>query len=246
MECRDAQFYLRLRRHTTDELGPDVAGTLEGHLAICPACAADGRAAVSFGRALTAAMRAVPVPSGLREKLFTQAASAQGAVLRHKLYRTGGLVTAAVLLIGIGFGVFSSTRPKADSELLTRTATDQANDPAGSVGRFLAAKKLPDRLPMPFDYDLLVHVGTDEVQGQQVPVVVFRSSNGDSGFAKVYIFKSDSRFDLRGLQDAQGSHARAQVLVGQDKFRGATYVFVHTGRDLKPFLLNRNGGGNPA
>lgn len=246
MECRDAQFYLRLRRHATDELGPDVAGTLEGHLATCPACAADARAALSFERAMTAAMRAVPVPSGLREKLFTQAASAHGAALRRQVYRYGGLVTAAVLLIGIGFGVFSSTRPKADADELARVAGDQANDPAESVRRFLDAKKLPDRLPMPFDYDLLVHYGTDEVQGQKVPVVVFRSSNGDNGFAKVYIFKSDSRFDLRGLQDAQGSHARAQVLVGTDKFRGATYVFVHTGRDLKPFLLNRNGGGNPA
>ncbi|MBM3983363.1 MAG: DUF3379 domain-containing protein [Planctomycetes bacterium] len=243
MECRDAQFYLRLRRHAADELGPDVTGTLDSHLATCAACAADARAALSFDRALTAAMRSVPVPSGLREKLFTQAAAKQGAVLRGKLYRAGGLVAAGLLVLGIGFGVFSNSRPKVDSQVLIDIASNQSEQ---AVSRFLVANKLPDHLPMPFDYDLLMHFDMGEYQGQKVPVIVFRSPNGDNGFAKVYIFKSDSRFDLRGLQDAQGSQARAQVLVGQGAYRGATYVFVHTGRDLQPFLRTRNGGGNPA
>jgi hypothetical protein len=33
------------------------------------------------------------------------------------------------------------------------------------------------------------------------------------------------------------------VVTGQDRFRGFTYVIVHTGRDLGPFLRTRNGKG---
>src|SRR5438552_9047844 len=98
MECRDAQFYLRMRRHAADELGPDVTAALNDHLAVCPACAADARAAASFDRAIASAMRAVPVPSGLRERLVSHTASKQGAILRRKAYRTGAALAAALLL----------------------------------------------------------------------------------------------------------------------------------------------------
>src|SRR5262245_25968686 len=108
MECRDAQFYLRLRRHAADELGADVTGALEAHVAGCPTCAADARAALSFDRAVASAMKAVPVPSGLREKLFTQASAKQGAVLRRKLYRGAAALAAVLLLGGIALGVFSA------------------------------------------------------------------------------------------------------------------------------------------
>ena len=53
MECRDAQFYLRLRRHAADELGPDVTAALDGHCALCPECGPAAKAAASFDRALT-------------------------------------------------------------------------------------------------------------------------------------------------------------------------------------------------
>ena len=50
--------------------------------------------------------------------------------------------------------------------------------------------------------------------------------------------------DYRALTPASEElYARAQVVIGQERFRGATYVYVHTGRDLQPFLRTRNGGG---
>src|SRR5690349_10025566 len=116
MECRDAQFYLRLRHHAADELGPDVDAALEGHLTTCPACAAEARAAASFDRALASAMRAVPVPAGLHERLLTRAASKQGEILRGRLYRTGALVAAALVLVALGISIFSAARPKFDPD----------------------------------------------------------------------------------------------------------------------------------
>ena len=40
MDCRDAQFYLRLRHPGRDEFEPEVSAALDRHVAGCPACAA--------------------------------------------------------------------------------------------------------------------------------------------------------------------------------------------------------------
>ena len=106
---------------------------------------------------------------------------------------------------------------------------------------------MPDQLPLPFDYDLLVYRGVEHLQKNNVPVVVFRSPN-DSGFAKVYIIREDGRFDLKDIQESQESHAIGKVIIGQDRCRGVTYVIVHTGGPdgLRQFLTTRRGGMNPA
>lgn len=250
MQCRDAQFYLRLRRHAADELGPDVAASLDAHLTGCPACAADARAVLSFDRAVANAMVSVPVPTGLRDRLLTTAAGKQGAILRRKVYQGGGLVVAALLLLGIGFGVFTQTRPKVDAQALLEANDEQLSASKESTRRWLAAQKLPPDLPLPFDYDLLISRDLVDVHGRNVPVLVFRSPEG-SGFAKVFLFPHDGRLDLKGLQDAQASLTRATVWVGEREFRGVTYVFVHTGgpddpqnprSGLKQFFVNGNAG----
>ena len=245
MECRDAQFYLRLRHRAADELGADVTGALESHLAICTECAADARAAASFDRAMASAMKAVPVPAGLREKLFTQASAKQGTILRRKLYRAAAACAAVLLLGGIALGVFSFTRPKVNTEVFVEAATEQVYSPEETVKRWLVAHNLPARLPEDFDYNLLVGPGFAEVQGKMVPVVTFRSPNEirhpERGFARVYIF--DGRFDLRGISDAQASYATARVIPQPNA--GVTYVIVYSNgpRGLQQFLRDPNDRG---
>jgi len=248
MECRDAQFYLRLRRHTGDELGPDVTVPLDNHLAVCATCAADNRAASSFDRALCSAMKAVSVPAGLRERLFAHVAGKQGTIRRHKMYRAAGALVAALLLVGIGLGWFSNTRPKPDAFELVENLDEQWRDPELSTGRWLAKHKLPNTLPQPlnynrpFNYRLHVNHAFEEIKGRQVPVVVFRSPDGD--IAKVYIFRNDGTFDLKALREEQLSNAHAEKMDGEGEHRGFTYVFVYTGRDLTPFLARTNTGGS--
>ena len=243
MECRDAQFYLRLRRHATDELGPDASAALNGHLTGCPLCAADARGAASFDRAMGSAMRAVPLPGGLHGRLVRHVATKQGAILRHKAYRVGALVAAAILVACIGLGVFSSTRPTINTYEIAEQASEQRNDPEETTRQWLTERKLPDRLPLDFDYDLFVFRGFEQVKGKYVPVVVFRSPEV-GGFAKVYVFAANGQFDQKDIRDASASHAVAEVVIGQDRFRGATYVIVRTGgpNGLKQFLKFRKGG----
>jgi hypothetical protein len=117
----------------------------------------------------------------------------------------------------------------------------QMSNPPESTRKWLVARQLPDRLPKPFDYDLLVSHDDLLWKGTAVPVVTFRSPNGD-GFAKVYIFRHDGRFDLKGIQEAQASRVTAEVI--PDEQNRVTYVIVHTGgpHGLRQFLTTRHGG----
>ena len=240
MECRDAQFYLRLRRHTADELGPDVNAALDGHCATCAVCAADARASASFDRAVATAMRAVPIPSGLRERLITQAARAQGTALRNKALRVGGMVVAALLIIGIGFSLVATTRPGVDPYKIVQDADRQYEKPGEYARQWLAAEKLPEELPWDFDYDLLIHCGHDRIgdSNRYAPVMVFRAREG-SGFARVYMFRAGGPFDTKEMRDVQASHFSAQVVIGKQQWRDVHYLIVHKGppkRGLGDFL----------
>jgi hypothetical protein len=240
MECRDAQFYLRLRRTAgqgIDELGADVTAALDGHMATCAECARLGRAAANFDRAIGLAMRGVPVPSGLRERLVTQAAKAQGAALRRTALRYGGLVAAAFVLIAVGVGIFTQ-RPAADADGIVRANDAGVQNPREYTQKWLAAEKLPENLPWDFDYDLWVGCGYEKIADRYVPVVTFVARNGRDR-AKVYLFREGGEFDTKEMRDAQASHFTGQVVAGKEQWRGVRYLIVHTGPPnlgLQPFL----------
>jgi hypothetical protein len=242
MQCRDAQFYLRLRRQAGDELGTEVAPDLDRHLAGCPGCAADAGRAASFDRAVASALRAVPVPAGLRDKLLAQSSTHHGAVIRRKVYRVAALAASLFFTVGLAFGVFSASRPKIDPTEIAMLHDEQMQDRDGRIlGQWLTARKFPGQLPLPFDPSLVVGMGSEQVQGTEVPVVTFAHPT-ERGFAKVYLFRTNGAYNLELLRDAQASHTAAIVINDQQQFRGVKYVIVHTGRDLTPFLLARGGG----
>jgi hypothetical protein len=250
MQCRDAQFYLRLRRQAGDELGADVAGDLDRHLTGCPACAGDARSAASFDRAVATAMTAVAVPAGLRDKLLTLASVHRGGVLRRRVYRACALAASVFVVTGLAFGIFSASRPKIDTNQIVVNSDRLYEDPEGALRDWLVAQNFPEQLPEPFDPYLLMSLGTEPIQGKDVPVAVFRHPR-ERGFAKVYFFRDDGTFNLKDLQDAQMSHTMARVIKDPARFRGVQYVIVHTAHPdpvdpnpLKPFLRpSRDIGG---
>jgi hypothetical protein len=242
MQCRDAQFYLRLRRHAGDELGTDVTGDLDRHLAGCAACATDSRASSSFDRAVAAAMTAITVPTGLRDKLMTIASAHRGGIIRRKVYQVAALAASVLFVTGLAFGVFSASRAKMTGEAFVMVQDRIHEDPEGALRDWLVAQQFPDQLPEPFDPYLLVTLGTEKVQGNDVPVAVFKHPK-ERGFAKVFIFRDDGTYNLKDLSDAQMSHTMARVVRNPARFRGVQYVIVHTVHPdpvdpnlLKPFL----------
>lgn len=250
MQCPEAQFYLRLRKPGRDELGPEASAGLNRHLAECPVCAAEARTGEAFDRAVAAALRAVPVPVGLRERLHARAAAYRGAAIRRTIYRLTALAAAVLLAVGLGLGVFVQ-RSAFDTAALVHDTDEQLRDPESSLRAWLTSLGVAPELPPPpgetdpFDPELLVSLGWERVQGQDVPVVVFRHPSG-RGFAKVYILRSLSEFDLRTLADAQGSLTLARVVTDPSRPRGVAYVIVSTGPDFKPFLRPRPAGGSAA
>lgn len=239
MDCRDAQFYLRIRREAVDELGREVTVELERHCADCPVCAAEARSAARFDAAVAVAMRNVPLPPGLRDQLVARLSAQRGAVLRRKAYQFAAAAAAVLLSVGLGYGYFWQARPQADTTALvmdldTRSDPERAEE---TVRRWLLAEQLPDRLPEPFDFRFYRWHGKEPILGRDVPVVVFSDLSG-AEIAKVYAFR-DTVFDLKMLQDAQSSHWQAKVY---PQGRGVTYVVVFTTPELTPFLRSTRSG----
>jgi hypothetical protein len=243
MECRDAQFYLLLKRHAgapgTDELGPEVQGALAEHCAGCPACAADARAAAAFDRALATAMSDVPVPAGLHARLLANTGARAATARRARVARAGALALAACALALIGLGAYARSRPVVDTdgaEGLAQVADRQSHFPEGETSAFLARNGAPPALPLPFEYGLHVFNGYERVGGRDVPVVVFHSPTG-RGTAVVYVFAHNGRFNLDHLREAQVSGSRVQVFPGQGEFKGFTYVVLtKNAEDVQQFL----------
>src|SRR5580698_4771991 len=196
MQCRDAQFFLRLRRHANDELGADVGADLDRHISGCPECARDFRIIHSFDSAVASAMKNVAIPSGLRDKLLSQAMSQRGTVIRRKAYQLAALAASLFLIVGVSFGLFSASRPKLDIDDLAIKADDQIQRPEEAIKRWLTAQKFPDELPLPFNAELLYTLSFERIQGRDVPVIFFGLPTTDRGFAKVYLFRKNGDFKL--------------------------------------------------
>jgi len=231
MTCRDAQFYLRLRRESADELG-EAAADLARHLASCPDCAAESRAESSFDNALGKAMRAVAVPAALRGQLLAQLSETRGSMVRRTVVRSVALAASLFLTVGLAFGAFSASRPKLDTMDLVQRNDEQLQNPEEATRRWLAEQKLPTQLPLRFNFDLYLTHGKEPVQGRDVPVIVFREPNSPTGFAKVFLFRPGSQFDLKGVQGAQASLSQAVVKETPD----VVYVIVFTGPRIDAFL----------
>jgi hypothetical protein len=242
MECRDAQFYLRFRRPGSDELGPEVAGDLDRHLAGCEHCAAEATTASAFDTAVATAMQDVPVPVSLRNKLVAHVAEKRGTDLRRKAYRYAGTAAAVFLALGLTFGLFAGRPNFSVYADLGQPRDDQLQNPSAAVSQWLAAQNLA-ALPEPFDPTLFDNADYHRIHERYVPCIRFRERHG-SGWAEVYVLRRNGPFRLTDLRDFQGSNCQARVYDDEQKFRDVVFVVVHTGPDLRPFLVTGRVNGN--
>lgn len=241
MLCRDAQFYLQLRRCSNDELGADVIADLDRHCAGCGPCASISRQLLASDRAIGVAIKAVPIPSGLRDKLLTQTLAYRGTQVRRRAYRCLALAASLFLTVGLTYGVFAVFRPTLDPDVVVRDQDERIQDPDGTLRRWLVALHAPEQLPLPFNTDLLVSVGSERIHGRDVPMALFFSP-GDRGFAKVFVIHkgADFKLDLQKVEaQASNTHALVREIPNAPHL---IYLIVHTGRDLQPFLRMGDGG----
>src|SRR5204863_3538530 len=95
MDCRTARHLLEFSRPRASELEEQDQDALNGHLAVCPDCDAMARAEREADQHLGQAIRDVPVPHGLRERLMRRLREEREAWLRRWVAR-GLRVVAAV------------------------------------------------------------------------------------------------------------------------------------------------------
>ncbi len=236
MRCEQVRWYITLQHPRRDELGPELRQALEEHYAACPRCAAYAASVAGFDRAVVAALRDVPVPPALRERLHLQAAAWYGQRLRQRIYRWCAAAAAGLGVVG-GYYLYSLNRlpPNNLEPYIQQTETLQLS-PVQALEQWLAEQGLPRQLPLPLDTDLLIHVGQESVNGRMLPVAVFQHPER-RGTLKLYLVRR-SRWRTPAQPELVSSHLVAQYLERPELAPGWSFVVVYPAgpEGLKPFL----------
>lgn len=204
MDCKTARLLLDFHRPRAGELAADEAADLERHLGCCPECDAAARAGRRLDDHLGLAVRDVPVPDKLRERLLARLKGERQAALRRKLaWAARGAAVAAALLIGVfvWWQYIGSKPPRLELDPLTEAdiAKHNSRTPEQVEVWFQEHHQITMVAPKDFDYRFLADYELATLQGKPVPKLVFqRSENNGITRARVFVLTRE-QFDLSGL-----------------------------------------------
>ena len=241
MDCKTAHLLLDFNRPTPTELEASEAETLENHLIDCPACARLARDERRLDEHVGQAVRDVPVPAGLRERLIAGLQRPETLPLPRRRFSRGAwslAAAAALLLIAFG-GTVLATRPTGlDTYQLRLDSWTQFNPDRTQVDDWLHAEG--SRVPAPdmFEYNLLTHYHVARLQGKSVPMLLFTSANHRHVYqARVYLLDA-RQFDLDALRSAPPSQDSgcAVAFVPHPTDPRFAYLVVHNAENLDPFM----------
>jgi hypothetical protein len=235
MDCNDARLLLTFARPLASELEEGEAQALASHLAACPRCAAADRTTRRIDDTLGRAMRAVPMPEGLQQRLKSRLSRERDTWYRKRLL-TWTTAAAAVLLIAFFGWNALKPRPIVPDPENWHALVNSLPETAAGVEERYKSLGVTMKAPSQFDYGKLVHLGVADFQGKRVPLLMFQ---GENRTAWVYVL-NDRQFDLKALKDRQAPS------VGSFKVQtewnpadaGYAYICVFTGDNLAPFLKN--------
>ncbi len=249
MDCRTARLLLEFHRPRVGELPAEEAVELERHLAICTECDAAGRAARRLDDHFGPALRDVPLPGGLRERLLGRLREERSTRLHRRLAWTGrGVAVAAALLVGTLLWLhFRAPEPPAKLDVATLSQVegdrDRLNSPE-SVAAWFKEKHHLAMIPPDFNYNCLVECDVAEVQGKQVPRLVFYRELGpeDITRATVYVLTRE-QFDLDALNEWHGAQVEGfsqpvTVWPPRDGRNDTAYLILLFVGDLNKVMLD--------
>jgi hypothetical protein len=255
MDCRTARLLLDFHRPRAGELPPEEAVELERHLAGCPDCDAAGRTARRLDDHLGAAIRDVPIPDGLRDRLLSRLhEDRSGRLTRRLAWTARGLVVAAALLVATL--LWLHFRPEPPPELnvpkVSKVEGDNGrlNSPESVAAWFKERHHITMDPPPMLNYRCLVDCDVAEVQGKPVPRLVF-SRDWDSIAAEktptraaVYVVSQD-QFNLDALRKwhempVDDFSQPIQVWSRETEGRKTVYLVLYNG-DLNKVMLDEPG-----
>lgn len=248
MDCKTARLLLDYARPAPAELPGGDAAAVEGHLTACPECEAAARAERQVDDHLGRAVRDVPVPDGLRDRLLARLRAERRRWYRRWALR-GAAATAAALALVLGLWQpwHRTALPSPDLERLVQHVSENnaarvSADP-DRVQTWLRTEYGNDvwRTPHDFDlralnYGLLTYADLAEFQGKTVPMLLF--ANGPAQ-VRVYVLSSD-QFGLEELKQQQprlDSHGYTVEPRADPDDGRILYLFIYTGNSMDPFLI---------
>lgn len=237
MDCQDARLLQAFAHPGAEQLDATEQEALRQHLATCPECAAQALSEVEFDRAVGAALRDVPMPAGLKERLLTQVARRPRPLPIAWLAATAaGLLVAA----GLTGTWYVHHWPELTSTEIVALQHSRPHDPEG-VQSWFAERGVTMDPPREFDYQYLVGCDVVEFRGQRVPKLLFFCDRGeharDPVTMQVYVlsrgqFRLDEQLPERPIPGTQ-----AVSFSQEGDGPGYVYVRVHNVPDLRPPLV---------
>ncbi len=237
MDCNTARMLAELRGNRVNELPAEDAAALDRHLHACPDCHSLLRVEEKLDAPLLKAMAAIPVPPGLKAKIFDRLATERGAQLRRRLWGMAAAVAAIVIAVGI-FTWNPDRKPKIDLNELVRVTDRYVDDPEAASKDWLVSQGFHYEPPEPFNPHLLAFHGMVTVQGKQVPMLCYKSyEDGNLVSAKVYLLRATD-FDLSALPKVPegGSWGERGHQVKIYRKEQIVYVVIYNSRELTPFM----------
>jgi hypothetical protein len=234
MDCRTARQLLDFARPIHPELERGELRELEGHLADCPECGPAARAERRLDEHLGQAMRAVPVPKGLRDRISARLARERWGWKGRGRKIAASLGAAAAIFLAIGLCWLLWPRgPLHVPEGLGNDAWLQiANPRPEAIEAAFESRGIKTVAPADINYGLLRYYGVENLNGKTVPILFFTDGKND---ARVYIL-SVKIFDVEEAfanQQGVGSGWSAEVRYDPTKQYG--YLIIYTGERLKLF-----------
>lgn len=238
MDCNTARLLAEFIRPTSSELEPEQRALVEAHLRTCPYCQPIVSAQCAFDAQIGRAMRAVPIPEGLKTRLRDRLAAQRGAYYRRRILQATAAAAALVLAFWIGRNWTRPPLTTIDPETIAALTESHLKDPKGQVTDWLRAQRLKFQPPLPndrvFDLNRVAHFSLAHFQGKAVPMLLFIGNHNT--FAKVYLIRS-YEFTVQPLQN-ELRRSDFGLLILQDKEQPSLrYVVIYRGDSLEPFLL---------
>jgi hypothetical protein len=232
MDCKTARLLLDFDRALpAPELEAGEAERLHEHLAECPVCRSAAQIERQVDEHLGRAVRAVPVPDGLRQRLLTRLESERQVWYRRRVWVPAAAAAAAVLLLAVWLGLGPGhplPRPDVDYHALNQ----QLGSPPERVQEWFAETyHVQTTVPPQLDYNFLAFYDLASFQGQRVPLLYFIRGEFT---ARVYVL-SDRQFDLSDLKPEK-MPGYPVVVLEDPRHPHVRYVVIYTSEQLDWFL----------
>jgi hypothetical protein len=218
MDCQDVRLLLAFLRRGGDAIDPTERATVQQHLENCPDCAALARSEKAVDIALGAAMRAVPVPAGLKERLL-----AKVAATGPRRWPITAIAAAAALLLAVGVtGWAMWPLPRVDA-LVAEEAINGRK--AESMKQWFAERGIDMEPWTLIDHSTLWTYDVVEFQGQRVPKLIFYSNRDRGAVAEVLVLRAD-RFNTHDLNHGRGFPGQTPNQILVDKQSNPEFVYL--------------------